>query len=218
MAKRKVQQPENISPVYIKRLKDQRRSLGLLQFESRADVNFTKWENMTENLVISCFGEDSNQHSQLNDLVSDLYDKYDLSLEFSSSRKIDPGEFKKKMKNLLTNFIDELELKTGTGYYSRGKRSTIFISPKIEVSATQIAIQKTEINQTISQILDKIRETEPNPEKVKEAEKNLGEFQEEIKKEKPEWSVIKRILAWLLEFSRDAFLQILPILIERYSK
>jgi len=111
-----------------------------------------------------------------------------------------------------------LELKFGnhTGVYR--SKSPIFISPKIEVSATQIAIQKTEINQTISQILDKIRETEPNPEKVKEAEKNLGEFQEEIKKEKPGWSVIKRILAWLLEFSRDAFLQILPILIERYSK
>lgn len=207
MAKRKAQQPEIVSPVYIQKLKDQRRSLGLLQFESREDVNFTKWENMTENLVISCFGEDSNQHHQFKELV------YNFSYE-----EIDASEFKKKMKNLLTNFIDELELKIGTGSYLRGKRSSISISPKIEVSATQIVIQRTEINQTITQILDKIKETEPNPERVKEAEKNLGDFQEEIKKEKPEWSVIKKVLAWLLEFSRDAFLQILPILIERYSK
>jgi len=82
MAKHKVQRPEIISPAYIKKLKDQRRSLGLLQFESRNNRNFTKWENMTENLVISCFGEESNQHTQFTDLVYKLVDESELDRDF----------------------------------------------------------------------------------------------------------------------------------------
>lgn len=217
MAKRKTQQPESVSPVYVKKLKNQRRSLGLLQFESQSARNFTKWKNMTENLVISCFGEESNQHNQFTNLVYKLVEERELDFGISSYR-IEAKEFKEKMKDLLINFIDELELKFGNLSKTHKVKSSIFISPKIEVSATQIAIQKTEINQTISQILDKIRETEPNPERVKEAEKNLTEFQEQIRKERPKWAVIKKILTWLLEFNRDAFLQILPILIERYSR
>jgi len=104
MVKRKIQQPETISPAYIKKLKDQRRSLGLLQFESRNNRNFTKWENMTENLVISYFGEDSNQHTQFTDLVYKLVDESEPDRDIFSY-KMRPKELKEKMKDLLTNFI-----------------------------------------------------------------------------------------------------------------
>jgi hypothetical protein len=218
MPQKKAKISPNPSPAYIERLRQQRRSLGLLQFESRSDRNLTKWENMTENIVISCFGEGSNQHDQFTDLTANLIDASDLSTDSLFTYKSRPPEFKDKMKDLLTNFIEELELKLDAPDEGAQKRSSVNISSKIQVTATQISIQRTEISNTITQILERIREVEPDSERVKEAEKNLGEFQEEIEKEKPQWSVIKKALIWLLEFSRDAFLQVLPILIERYSK
>lgn len=210
-----VKKPKNESPnpLLIKKLKQQRRSLGLIQFKSKDDRNITKWINLTENLVINCFGEKSNQYEQFTALVGHLVDKRNL-LD-SGYYDIIPEEFKIKTKDLLTNFIEELELIKD---YHSPKTPSSIIAPRIKIETKQVVIQRVEINQTIETILKNIKETEPDKEKIKEAEKQLNELKEEMKKDSPQWSVIKKILIWLLNFSRDAFLQIIPILIEKYTK
>lgn len=213
MVKKKAPVPDSVSPAYTQKLKEQRRSVGLIQFETSADRNFVKWETLTENLVITCFGEKSNQHLQFKSLVRQLSTGRELSFE----HRLDSSEFKGKIKDLLTNLIEELELKTETTVSKKSGPATL-VNTRVEVTATQISIQKTEINQTISQVLENIRENAPNDEVVREAEKLLKEFEAELKKDKPTWSVIKNTLAWLLNFSREAFLQVLPILIDRYSR
>ncbi len=208
MAGRKKKKTESILPLY-RKLKRQRRSLGLLHYQYKDDRKFKKWETFTENIIIACFGKKSNQLDQFHKLINNF-----RKSDFSYSYQIDVNEFKPKMRDLLTNFIEELEL----GITPPKKRPSTIISPKIVVSPKQIVIQRIDISQTIETILNKIREQEPDEEKVKEAEKKLKTLEKEIKKDKPTWSVIKQVLIWLLNFSRDAFLQIFPILIEKYIK
>ena len=129
MAKKKSQQIETISLEHVKKLKDLRRTLGLLQFKF-GDRNITKWESFTENLIILFFGEHSNQHRQFNELFGNLKYK-DLSAK----------DFKEKMKDLLTNFINELDLNLRAKSSQQEKSSNI-VSPKISLSAIQIATKK----------------------------------------------------------------------------
>jgi len=66
-----------INKVHINKLKQQRRTVGLLQFKTRDDQNFSKWYSLTENLVIKAFGQKSNQLIQLRDIYNDMHRQND---------------------------------------------------------------------------------------------------------------------------------------------
>lgn len=195
----------------IKKFKDQRRSIGLIHFKLKEDANFIKWHSLTENLVIKVFGQKSNQSSQLHSLYYKVKSKTDYS--FDAPNRMETAEIKEKFKNLLTVFIEELEIdiepKINSNLKSRGNISSKNIL---------IANQSMNVVVSIDQIINFIKENEPNVERAKEAEEKLKELDNELKQKSPTWAKIKVILEWLLNFSRDAFLAVLPIILESYKK
>lgn len=46
--------------------------------------------------------------------------------------------------------------------------------------------------------------------------KKLSELKDELEKPNKNWDTIKNILIWILNFSKDLFLQVLPIILEKY--
>lgn len=125
--------------------------------------------------------------------------------------------FKNEMSDVFSAWIKELELfmpLEELHYAPRSSRgATIKNTLKQELSVSVLV----DIDNAVRSIIDDIKANEPSEERLKEAEERLEQFKEEVKKEKPSWSVIKKILEWALNFGRDVFLQILPILLEKYK-
>jgi hypothetical protein len=48
-----------------------------------------------------------------------------------------------------------------------------------------------------------------------ESKRKLGQLNEELDKPQKNWEVIKDILVWILNFSKDLFLEILPIILQK---
>lgn len=195
-----------------KKLTQQRRIIGLLQFDVREASNFSKWYSLTENIVIKAFGPKSNQLQQLRDLYYDIQSNDDL--DFQIGKRIEVKEAKEKFKNLLTIFAEELKM-------DLEPRIPLNHSARLQKTGTRnilIATQTASTNISINQIIEHIKETEPDAEKIKEAETKLKELDHELKQKSPTWAKVKGVLEWLLNFSRDAFLAALPIILERYKK
>lgn len=204
-----------INKTHIDALKKQKRTIGLLRFEYRDDQNFSKWYSLTENLIIKSFGQKSNQLSQLNRLHNNIPRSSDMV--FDHYKRFDVKDFKEKLKDLLENLIAELEL----DFASENEETKAKVSKKgtsIKIKNSQTQTQTINITLTIDQIINKIKETEADPQRVSEAETRLKELDSELKSKSPVWSKVKDILIWLLNFGRDTFLQVLPIILERYKQ
>ena len=65
------------------------------------------------------------------------------------------------------------------------------------------------IQQTIEQLVEK----EKNP----EAKEKLNELNEELQKPKKDWSKIKKILIWIINFSEKLFFTVSPELLKKYN-
>jgi len=65
------------------------------------------------------------------------------------------------------------------------------------------------IQQTIEQLIEK--------EENSEAKEKLGELNEELQKPKKDWSKIKKILIWIINFSEKLFFTVLPELLKKYN-
>jgi len=191
----------------VKKLIQQRRSVGLLQFEVKEENNFAKWYSLTENLVIKVFGPKSNQLDQLQDLFHDMRSSSDYETVFG--KKMESREAKNKLKNLLNVFIEELKM-------DMDEKQSV----QVRSGTKNVLVSKQIINSNISiqQIIENIREIEPDDKRVAEAETKLKELEEELKQKNPTWAKIKSVLEWLLNFGRDAFIAVLPIILERYKK
>lgn len=201
-----------VDETYIDRLKRQRRSIGLIQFEFRDDQNFSKWYSLTENLVIRAFSEKSNQIFQLRSINRDIASSHDL--DFIIDKKMGSDEAKGKFKDLLNVFISELEIDiTQNIHLNQNKQG----GTSIKISNSQSQNQSVNISVEINNIIEKIKQNEPDPERIKLAESKLKELESEIKNKSPVWSKIKEILIWILNFSKDIFLQIIPIILEKYK-
>ncbi len=205
-----------INKTHIDALKKQKRTVGLLQFQNRDDQNFSKWYSLTENLIIKSFGQKSNQLGQLTSLYHKMPRTEDLKYEFDRGR-LDIKDCKEKLKDLLENLIAELELDLASeNEDTKDKPTKKGTSIKIKNSQTQT--QTINITLTIDQIINRIKETESDPQRVSEAEVKLKELDSELKSKSPVWSKVKDALIWLLNFGRDTFLQVLPIILERYKQ
>ena len=70
---------------------------------------------------------------------------------------------------------------------------------------------QNEISVNISYTMnDIIEQTENN-----EAKQKLNELKNELEKSNKNWGVIRSILIWVLNFSKDIFIQLLPLLLEK---
>lgn len=196
---------------YLIKLKKQKASLGHLKFEYVDDINFSNWYTLTENIVIGLFGQKSNQLNQLKAIKIKMKQKSDM--DYSFNRTISGNEARESFKNLLQNYIEELKLDPNMDDKKTKKKDF-----NIKINNTQLNSQTINVSNEIKNIINNIKSTESDPEKVSEAEGKLEELEREIRSENPLWSKIKDILIWSLNFSRDVFLQILPILLSKYNK
>jgi len=192
----------------VNKLTQQRRTVGLLQFQYKDDDNISKWYSLTENLVIKAFGQKSNHLDQLQDLHGDILSSSDSDYMFD--RKLSAKEAKEKLKNLLTVFIEELKMDMDSTPAPRATRSG--------TKNILIANQTVHVSVSIQQVIKHIKETEPDATRAAEAEAKLNELEKELKQESPAWAKVKDILKWLLDFGRDAFLAVLPVILEQYKK
>lgn len=198
-----------INQSHIDKLKNQRKVIGLLKFEDRDAKNFTKWYSLTENLVIRSFGQKSNQLSQLQVLRHRMRAANDADYEIRSKPVI--PESKEKFKDLLSVFIDELNLEV------ENENPTGSKGINVKVNTNQQVSQTINLSVSINSIIDNIRNNEPDEARVDEAELKLRELEKEINENNPAWSKVKDILIWILNFSKDAFLQVLPIILDKYK-
>lgn len=200
-----------INKTHIDKLKGQRRSIGLLQFKNRDDQNFLKWYSLTENLVIKSFGQKSNQLVQLRDIYNDMHRQDDWMVE----KRITSKDAKEKFKNLITVLTDELELDFQEEPKVKTKKGG---NVSVRMENTQTINQVLNISATIENIIENIKQTESDSNKVTEAEQKLRELENQMKSKSPVWATVKDILIWLLNFGRDTFLQALPIILNKYGK
>lgn len=68
----------------------------------------------------------------------------------------------------------------------------------------------------IKQILDDVKSKESDTERINEAEEKLNFLLKEVQKRNPKWENIKAILKWALDFGKDVFIQLIPILLKMY--
>jgi len=66
----------------------------------------------------------------------------------------------------------------------------------------------------IKQVLDNIRNKESDQRRINEAEKKLDLLLKETLKQKPKWKNVKDILKWALNFGKEVFIQLIPVLLQ----
>lgn len=203
----------DVKKTHIEKLKQQRRVVGMLQFKYKEDQNFSKWYSLTENLVIRAFGAKSNQISQLNDLYGDMLSTSDG--DYLSGHRLQTKEAKEKMKDIMSVFISELELDLEEDATSQSTRGG---NISIRMQNDQTINQTVNISSVIKNVIENIKQIETDPQRVVESEQKLRELENEIQSKSPTWSKVKDILIWLLNFGRDAFIQVLPIILEKYKQ
>lgn len=101
---------------------------------------------------------------------------------------------------LIASFIKRLELEYG---FSSPNSATPAIAIINENSNKVIQTNYT-INNLISQETDA------------EAKQKLKQLNEELDKENKNWDSIKKILIWIINFSAELFLKVLPTILEKY--
>lgn len=101
----------------------------------------------------------------------------------------------------LGRVINKLEEEYGFGQATKTQSPGIVIVNKNE---NEISLQ---INYTIKDLIDKSSD--------EESKNKLRQLDQELKKPNKNWSVIKKILVWILNFSKELFLEIIPIILQK---
>lgn len=91
--------------------------------------------------------------------------------------------------------------------YGFGKNVNNQLSPNIVIFNKNQNEFSLQINYTINDLIDKTGDDE---EKTK-----LRELRDELEKTDKNWEKIKSILIWIINFSKDLFLEILPIILQK---
>lgn len=90
----------------------------------------------------------------------------------------------------------------------------------VTVQITNNLTNQQSVNMTVTfdQIIQSIQNSTHTPEEKQEATDKVNELNEELKKENPSWEKIKSVLGWILNLSKDVFIQVLPYILDKYSK
>lgn len=113
-----------------------------------------------------------------------------------------PGEYDSKLvRAQVGRVISRLEEEFGFGKRDSNSQPTIAIFNKNQNSNV------IEINYTINDLIEK-QENDESKEKLKE-------LKAELEKEDKDWDAIKKIIIWLINFSKDLFIQIIPIILQK---
>ena len=100
--------------------------------------------------------------------------------------------------------VDRREYEAATGPVSQNVR--------VNVSALSAA----SISNSIRQIVGELDQLGIDAAKAPEAKEKLKTLEEELRKERPHWNIVKQVLHWALDFSRELFLRLAVLIAERY--
>lgn len=78
--------------------------------------------------------------------------------------------------------------------------------------------QSVSMSVNFEQIIQAFQSSDYSQEEKQEATQKVNELKDEITKENPSWEKIKSVLSWLLNFSKEVFIQVLPYILEKYTK
>ena len=107
----------------------------------------------------------------------------------------------KIVKAQVGRVVNRLEVEFGFGRKGGQQSPNIVIFNK---NQNEISLQ---INYTINDLIDKAGNIEEK--------KQLRELKDELEKSEKDWGKLRAILIWILNFSKDLFLEVLPIILQK---
>jgi len=90
--------------------------------------------------------------------------------------------------------------------YNFGKERNVD-SPSIAIFNKNQNEMSVQINYTFNDLIEKIDD--------EEGRTQLRELRDELEKDSKNWEKIKKILIWILNFSKELFLEVLPIILQK---
>jgi hypothetical protein len=90
------------------------------------------------------------------------------------------------------------------------------VSQNVQVSVSTSASSAASISNSIQQITRELNQLGIDVAKAPEAKEKLKTLEEELRKERPHWNVVRQVLQWALDFSRELFLRLAVLIAERY--
>lgn len=97
-----------------------------------------------------------------------------------------------------------------------GSKGTVSQTVKVNVSATAKA--SSSISVVFREIITQLQNYDIEPDKIPEAKIKLNTLEKELSKKNPRWNVVKQVLGWALDCSKELFLRLSVILAEYYVK
>ena len=88
----------------------------------------------------------------------------------------------------------------------------------IQITNNLSSQQTVNVTVSFDQIIQSIQESDHNDSEKTVATNKVSELRDELNKEKPSWDKIKSVLSWLLEFSKEVFIKVLPYILDKYTK
>jgi hypothetical protein len=158
----------------------------------------TDKDGLTSNIVVNGF---NNTLTELSQATNTDYSKYEIPSE-ARNRNFRERFDSKIARAQIGRVIGRLEEKYGFGKSDAANSPPgIFIFNK---NQNEISLQ---INYTLNELIDETGSDD--------AKMQLRELRDELEKPTKSWDKIRPILIWILNFSKDLFLKILPILLQK---
>lgn len=154
-------------------------------------------EHFTDAIIVAGLNDVLNELSKV---TNTDYSKYKIAQEAKSRHFVNKFD-SKVVRAQLGRVISRLEEEYGFGRESAGQTS-----PSIAIfnkNQNEISLQ---INYTFNDLIER---TSNEEEKTQ-----LRELRDELQRPSKNWEKIKSTLIWILNFSKDLFLEVLPIIIQ----
>jgi len=155
-------------------------------------------EQLVNAFTVKTFNEELDDLSQVSNTD---YSKYKIP-ESQHTRPWPNMHASVTVRAQIGRIVSRMETEFGFGRENKGQ-----LSPSIVIlnkNQNEISLQ---INYTINDLVDK---TENEEEKIR-----LRELKDELEKPTKNCEKIKSILIWILNFSKDLFLEVLPIILQK---
>jgi len=139
---------------------------------------------------------------ELSRITNTDYSQYKVTAEVMVPRGPSTGfYYSVSVRPQIGRVISRLEEEYGFGRDNNQSSPNVVIFNK---NQNEISLQ---IDYTINDLIDKTSDDE--------SKTQLRELRDELEKKDKNWEKIKRILIWILNFSKDLFLEILPIILQK---
>lgn len=90
------------------------------------------------------------------------------------------------------------------------------MSQNVQINVSTSASSVASISNSIQQIVRELNQLGIDAARVPEAKEKLKTLEKELCRPNPRWDVLKRVIHWALDFSRELFLRVAVLIVERY--